>query len=814
MHIKITLFFILSFFVVNSYAQGFEIKVKVRNVEKDCDTDFKQFTLIQKKSTGDSIVFTLQDSVCSFSKTVALQIGNYVLKTKSMSSTESELLFSITENSNATIDLGLIKLVDKISEISEVTITGIPKKFIVVDPEKTIVLVENNPILESSSIYNAITKIPGIIPSPNGGFAYSGQIASVFFESIPSTLSPMDLDNLLKSLPANSVKKIELITNPGASYDANFSGAIIDIISNDKAFKWLSGSISLNTGINKNMKTMPTFLLNGKAKRFTWNIQSTASYQESNVTEKSDRTYTFLDSLQELYSLRQEKYTNRYYSNRGNLVTKLSKKSTLQLNANINTYSNQGDGNSQIETNNSDILPFTSNYESKGKGYTFDGGLKYRIIMDSLNRKIEFSSNYTNSIYENRRTVEQITSASSYSLIKSNSKSQRLINRLDFEIPLADKKTQVNFGAKITNLTASNEGAYRFNDSIQLNWENTNFSSTIPFDYIEQNLAFYSEYKRRIKKSIAVTLGLRAEDFSFKGMQNENTLISRNFLNLYPSVHTLYRISPDMNLMINYSRKINLPNYGMYDPNLNGYYDSYTQNSGNNKLDPNFLHRSQAKLSIFEYCQLSLTHTFSNSINLTDVTVDSSSFAVNYTFKTYNNVQSFSGFFSLPVPFGFFTQGLDFFRQAINVDEISFMYLYTNCNKTTIPGYNYINKNKALWSFGVYSQFILPFKIRLNLEYNFTAKGTDFIAQYTQNIHDFEAVLSREFYQNKWRVSATFQDVFNKNRTIYGTIFNPLTTQNYSKWDTQVLWLKIAYSFGKYERPSLKEDAIPTGKGA
>jgi hypothetical protein len=336
----------------------------------------------------------------------------------------------------------------------------------------------------------------------------------------------------------------------------------------------------------------------------------------------------------------------------------------------------------------------------------------------------------------------------------------------------------------------------------------------VPFDYIEQNLAFYSEYKRRIKKSIAVTLGLRAEDFRFKGMQNETSLITRDFFNFYPSIHTLYKISPDMNLMINYSRKINLPNYGMYDPNLTGYYDSYTQNSGNRNLDPNFLHRSQAKLSIFEYCQLSLTHTFSNSINLTDVNVDSTTFAVNYTYKTYNNVQSFSGFFSLPVPFGFFTQGLDFFRQAINVDEISFMYLYTNVNKTSIPGYNYVNKNKALWSFGVYSQFILPFKIRLNLEYNLTAKGTDFISQYTQNIHDFEAVLSREFKENKWRISATFQDILNKNRVVYSTIYNPLLTRTNMKWDTQVLWLKVAYSFGKYERPSLKEEAIPSGKGA
>ncbi|MES2589824.1 MAG: outer membrane beta-barrel protein [Bacteroidota bacterium] len=807
---------LLSFCVTISdfQAQNYEIRVKILNTEKQCDLELKQFSLIQKLSDHDSTLFSFQDTTCLFSKNIALKKGNYFLRIKNASSLQSEAPIIINKTSNSVIDLASIVLGDKISQVEEVTITGIPKRFIQVDAEKTVVLVENNAFLESSTIYSAITKIPGIIPAPSGGFTYSGQGAAVFFEGIPSSLSATDLDNLLKSLPANSVKKIELVTNPGASYDANFSGAIIDIISNDKAFKWLSGSVSLNTGVNNNFKTMPTFLLNGKAKRFTWNIQSTLSYQESNLIDNSERVYSFQDSIQKLNSGRNELYNNQYFSNRGNIVTKLSKKSTLQVNAGLNTYSNKLNGLSASNSESPIIAPFSTKYESNGKGFTFNGGLKYRLMIDTLNRKLEVSSNYTNSIYDIKRVVEQKTLFSSFSLIKSASNSKHLMNRIDLELPFKDKKNQFNFGAKVSNFQAKNIGAYRFNDTIYSNWENTEFSSSIPFTYSEQNVAFYSEYKRKIKKSISITLGLRGEDFSFKGKVNESTLISKKFFNLYPSIHTLYRISPDMILMLNYSRKINLPNYQMYDPNLSGYYDSYTQNSGNNNLEPNFLHRSQAKMSIFEYCQLSFTHTFSNSINLTEVLVDSNNFSVNYSYKTYKNVQSLSGFFSLPVPFGLFSQGLDFFRNPINVDEISFMYLYTNWNKTLIPEYNYINKNKAMWSFGVYSQFILPLKIRLNVEYNFSAKGTDQIFEFKQNIHDLELVLSREFFKDKWRVSASFEDVLNKRRTTYNTNYTGVNIQSYTKWDTQIVWLKVAYSFGKYERPSIKEEAIPSGIGS
>lgn len=62
---------------------------------------------------------------------------------------------------------------------------------------------------------------------------------------------------------------------------------------------------------------------------------------------------------------------------------------------------------------------------------------------------------------------------------------------------------------------------------------------------------------------------------------------------------------------------------------------------------------------------------------------------------------------------------------------------------------------------------------------------------------------------DKWRVSLTIQDVLNTSRTYNRIVYNPLTSESYSKWDTLTIWFKVAYSFGKYERPSIKESAIP-----
>jgi iron complex outermembrane recepter protein len=809
---RFTLLLISIFFYLSLFSQKVRLTAKISNTEQSCDSELKDFYLFKSVAVQDSVVFKSQSESCVFDEEIELQPGVYIFRVKSLTSEMFDTKITIESSSVKLIEVPEIKLKTKTSEIEEVTITGVPKKFIQIDPEKTIITVENNAILEQSSIYDAINKIPGIIPNPSGGFTYSGQQASVFFEGIPSTVNGVDLDNLLRSLPATSVKKIELVTNPGASYDANFSGAIIDIISHDKSFKWLSGSVSLNVGVNQNLKVLPTFLLNGKAKRFTWNVQSSYSYRESTLKTSNERNYTIIDSLLDLNSKRDELYTDRYFSVRGNIMTKLSKKSILQLNAGFNNYNNQNEGFTSSSSSSSLILPYTTDYLSKGKGFYTNAGLKYRVYFDSLNRKLEFTSNFSYGDYSSRRNVEERESVSNFSMIKSTNITNQLTNRLDLEFPLKNKTTQFNFGLKSSIFNSENTGSYRLNDTVSNDWESVSFSSSLPFAFKEQNSAVYTEYKQRIKKKWAITLGLRAEDFRVKGKVESATIVDRTFLNVYPSIHALYRVSSDMIITMSYSRKINMPSSSMYDPNLSGYYDSYTQSTGSNLLDPNFLHRSHLKLSIFEYLQMSFSHTFSNSINFAEAIVDSSTYSVNYTYKTYSNVQSISGFFSLPVPFGVFSQGLDFFRNPVDIDAISFMYLYTDFDKYIIPGYNFINGNKTMWSFGVYSQFILPLKVRLNVEYNVSGRGMQQINEYTKVIHDLEAVLSREFKEDKWRVSLSVQDILNTNRNVNRIVYNPLTVQTNSKADTRIMWVKVAYSFGKYERPSLKEDAIPEGK--
>ncbi len=808
------LLLILTSIVLNtfSWSQTRQLSFTVARANTTCDSTQKSFFFFKPAGEKDSLFFRFSTTNCAIDQNISWPAGPYRVRIVSDEGGTVETTFSI-QDSSTVIRLGNLLLQSDTATIEEVTITGVPKKFIVVDAEKTTVTVEGNPILEVASVYDAVLKIPGILPFPGGGFAMGGQQASVYFEGIPSNLGGQDLDNLLKSMPATTVKEIVLISNPGASYDATTSGAIIDIVSQGRVTKWLSGSISLNTGINEQVKTSPSFLINGKGKKFTWQVQSTYAFYERTSKTSSKRSYQYFTAPASYDNYSSERSKDHYASIRPSLTYRINRKSFVQFNLGFSRFVNNMRGSSFVESTDTAFQAFNNYSQRKGNGFNWDASMKYRLILDSLNRKLEVLVSYSKYDYSSKRLSEQIGANSLYHLLDNTNAHDRLTVRIDHEYPMPKLKAQVNVGVKWSGFLADNTGFYRLNDTTVLTFDSPTTGFTLPFHYADQNSAAYVEYKQRIGKKVSFTAGLRAEDYRLKGEVADIDWVNKHYTNLFPSIHALYRITGDILFTASYARKINVPNYNQFDPNLNGYFDAYTQSTGNPNLEPNFNQRMHAKLTVFDYLELSFSYNVSASVNLSEVRADSNSYAIDQTFRTYSNVQSVNYFMALPVPFGIFKHGMDFFNQAVDVDAISFMYLYADNQRTYIPDYAYPNGNLSQWSFGCYSQFILPWKWRLNAEYNYTAKGMFQLTETTKPIHDLELTLSKEFKDKHWRVAFSVQDVLNSNRYLYRTSFVPVILATDSKPDTRVAWIKLAYSFGRYERPNISENGLPNVGG-
>ena len=784
------------------FAQSQWIRFSFVSKDFPCEDVPKELTISTVISGKDSTVFKQQFSECSRLIELPKFSGVYSFTVRTQLYQPILLSFEIKENSADTIQLGELTLKEPVSELDEVTITGIQRKFIEIDADKTTLTVKDNPVLSISSIYDAILKVPGIMPYPGGGFAVGGQMASVYFEGVPSSLSTDDLMSLLKSLPASSVETIEIISNPGASFDANVSGAVININSIGKPTKWLSGTVTLNYGLNQNQKISPSIVLSSRQSKWSWQLQAGYSNNERSSRDTSARVFNSFSPEIGLNSDRKEQTRSSYYYFKPSVTLNFSRRSSLILNYNGSFGDTKFKGNS--ETESPGMIPaiaLQTDYTSRNYGMGNEGMLKFRQEFDTLKRVLNVTAFYSN--YQNkskRSNIQRISTTDDFSILDYYMNINRFYLRADVEIPFEKMKFYVNAGVKYSLMHVDNIGSYNLNNDSSEIFDNRTYSSEIDFDYTEDNLAGYLDLKKKLGKKVTIGAGLRAENFNLRRASNVTSTARNNYFNFFPSFNAIYRMNSLVNVIGTYSRKIGIPGFSQYDPNNSGYYDPFTSSSGNTALKPNFYDNAQFKITFFDYAQLSVNFTHSQFLNLSEVVVQPNSLQSVQTFRTYKNVNSINYFMALPIPFVLFTKGLKFMDEPVEVDKMSFLYVYSSFTKTTIPDYNYVNRNKGIWTLGVYSQFILPWKIRMNVEYYIAGKGNYQIYEFVRNRSALDVSFSREFYEKKLKTSISFEDIFNTDQSNTRVSFPNIHMNSYSKQDTRIIWFKVAYSFGRVEK--------------
>ena len=797
--IKIVLTILILIYSFNSYSQFQKVTFTILINDVDCSLIQKQKALYININGADSLIVQdlFFDCKNEFEIPKINGIYHFQIKAEDYSTINAE--FQITNDSPEIIDLNVFELKKNERNLEEVTITGIKRSFIQVDADKTTITVKDNAILTTSSLFDAIIKIPGIISDPDGGFSAYGKPATIYFEGIPGNLYGSDLTNFLKSLPATTIEKIEIISNPGASYDANVSGAIINIVSLSRVTKWISGTLTLNYGLNANNKILPSLVMSGKNKKISWQFQSGYSYFERSTNQTTSKNFTTFIPLVQLNTNLREQATNEFYYVKPSINYKITSRSNLILNYNLTTNQRNNSGlNSSTSQGISTPINLSNNYTLKGNDLNNNVILKYRCTLDTLKRVFEITANYFDySQNQLTKSTQNENEISNFSILNNSNKIKGFYVKSDLELPFEKKKLMLKLGIKYNKLFANSLGSYNLQNPTEEIFQNLNYTNSLDFNYNEDNLGGYFEVKKDIKK-LAVNVGFRVENFSLARQTSVSQTKSNTYLNIFPSVHAIYRFDPDMNLVGSYSRKIAVPSYREFDPNNSGYYDNYNSNSGNLLLKPNFFDNFELKFSVFDYLQLSVNYSHSQTYNIDSYSTLPNSLQSIHTYQTYHNVNSLNYFFSIPIPFGVFKEGLAYFNNSIDIEQINYMYIYTERSKTSISDYSYLSKNKPVWNHGISSQFILPYKIRMNVDYWVGTKGTFQIYDITRIQTALEVVISRDFLKKKLKTSISFQDILNQNQFTSNISFENLNLNFYNKNDTRIIWFKIAYTFGKF----------------
>ncbi|MFT5242673.1 MAG: hypothetical protein ACI8QQ_000593, partial [Psychroserpens sp.] len=187
-----------------------------------------QSEVLKGTSTGENGFFILNN----------LESNTYILKVSFIGYQTYEQKVVLT----GSLDLKTIRLEDDIESLDQVTVIG-KKPSITRKPDRLIFNVENTALTEGSTL-SVLKSTPGVIVS-DGGINIKSSPATIFINNRRVQLTSQELITLLDSAPANSIKSVEVITNPPASYDAD-SGSVINIIMSKNLVTGYRGSVFTN----------------------------------------------------------------------------------------------------------------------------------------------------------------------------------------------------------------------------------------------------------------------------------------------------------------------------------------------------------------------------------------------------------------------------------------------------------------------------------------------------------------------------------------------------------------------------------------
>lgn len=574
---------IFSLMVNNIYAQ-----FKTEGVilwENDKPVEFAEIHFVNQKLNEEAFAYTDTNGFFQMN----LKEGTYTMEVK--------LLGSLLHTSELMIDKNLlletIKVNEKMKQLNEIVVSS-NKKLIERKIDRLVFNIGNSVSASGKDLYSALSVIPSVkVNEENISIIGKSTVAVMIDEQIVN-LSGNDLVNFLKSISADDISKIEVITTPPAKYEAQGNSGMINI-------RYKRGKKDSWNGTVRNSFTKNTYFISTLGGGFNYQknklaVTSNLSYYSGSKQITDTNKMTFDDQVWTGNQPRKVNY-NPLASFRTGIDYKLSHRVNVGLIYlgginRLNITNNQNVIYVDSLSANSQDYRIITNSISKEKTPTNSINLHSDISLDTIGKKLVLNFDYFK--YKNgiQRTfdfgnyVDQNLIVNTFEASK-NTGEQEITNyafKADLDYPL--KWIKLAYGGKISFVDSYNNlRFYDFeNGQYYLNTSKSNI-----FKYKEAVQAVYGSITKEFKK-IDVQLGLRLENTNNEGYSiSINKRNKNNFLRLFPSLYVTYKGSEKNNFSLNYSKRIERPQFEFLNP-FRIVQNAYSYVEGNPFLQPSYAH--------------------------------------------------------------------------------------------------------------------------------------------------------------------------------------------------------------------------------
>ena len=669
-------------------------------------------------------------------------------------------------------------------------------------PDRLIVNVENNITSMNSSLLDVMKKVPGMLVVGDK-LSMAGQ-RNITILINGKTTKYMDVQSLLKDMPGDNIKKVEVIHQPGAEFEAEGTGPIINIILKKNSLFGTNGSLSVGVAKGQNWRNRTTLNLSHYQGKF--NISGGIGFRRNAWYERLDIVRTVGEDVY-TQSSEDPDFSNVW---RGNLSADYDITDRHRIGASTRYIESNRDytitNTTEIDFASTELddLKLLTNNLDEGTWQLFSINPYYSFEIDTNGQKLDIDFNYVQIDNDGKTTLqpEEILIGDFFpgQLYDRLGDTEIYTSSIDYKYPFS-KNIDVQVGARYSKADLDNN-LMSFDEISNGEWVNNPFQSN-HFLFDETIWAGYGKINWQYGKW-AGTAGLRFEDSESVGFSiTRDSTQTRDIEKLFPSGSLSREITKELGATVAYSYRIDRPRYSSLNP-FDYYLDPFTFERGNPFLAPALTHSTKFSLTYEKQPFFNVEYKVTDDV-MVEVTNQ-----IDATGETFLITENFEKFYNLNISLFF---PLDF------IPKIS-GYGGFIANRGRYES-QYLDElfDRTVWDYTAFLQaeFKLPFDINAEASGWWNSGGQDGIIR-GEWLYGVDAGISKKFLDDKLRLSFGVESII--NRFFHGKIdYANMNLDVLSIWDGPVYNFQATYKFGnqhmkdKGNRKSSASDMLRRAQG-
>lgn len=492
----------------------------------------------------------------------------------------------------------------KENQIEGVTLTA-RKPTVESKADRTVFNVSNSSILAGNTTWDVLRMTPLVSIDNNDAVKAEGESVTVYINDRKSVFTGKELKEYLKTIPADNLLKIEVITSPSSRYET--AGSVINIVLKKRDDEGMKGSVTFNNRQNTKNSQYTNLNLNYHKKNFTQTL--IGSYSDNTYFQKNT-------SVNSLYKDNDVTRISNETLGRGQSPS-LSSTSEYELNDKNNIglileyYQSRNSSTSDadlIRTKNDSLFDaYHQNQDVTGRYRTLGTNVFYKYYDKEKNRilDVNLGTNYNSQKNTNDFLKTYDTSSAINRLgINSHEQTRNYYLKVDYTQPLG-KGGSFEVGGKMdfnnnvipNSLSGNNADNLRPNDV---------------FHYEDNINSLYVNFSKTFFEKLETRIGVRYEHIDYKMRQDvAGTERKDSYGTLLPNLLLKYSFSDKYDLSLTYNRNLWRPWYSEFNPFLVPTNDG-TFSRGNMDLEPNPSHRLYMKFGFMKKYFLSARYMYTD----------------------------------------------------------------------------------------------------------------------------------------------------------------------------------------------------------